>query len=468
MWKKIRDWRTADTLTFSAYLLKYLSAEKPILNIYLTKLVFNELKPEDSERKKLSDKIRYCLKKLEKLGIITIKRISARISEIWLSNQREALDLIALADARNATETALFSKQSEEKEDYLTIVRYSISPYRFRASSIFHNIANKTWFKSRLKEDDRYDVVNAFEEWQQMLFMKMLLFEKPNGELELKNPKTRFTDPAEALKKLKTLENAFKLLIQQYDKAVFLTITLPPVFPIKISFYILTFLLHRIKAILRKQYNETLPHIKVIEPQKTYNPHIHVIIAGTDFIMEKRQLTKYLDKHLQNFLTNLGEHYKRTINKRAKIEQVNALNKFGKRLLRKYRRYKEKKKKYEGPVNWLTKIDIQGEQALFENEPPKRRSHDGGQSSVWDYIKFYITQAVDYAYEKSSGENNSSTSKKRKKANPEFLAFYWLFRTPFFTISPKLRPKTDKPPPAGWRFLGSYWIWELSELGNII
>lgn len=456
-----------DLLTLSANIIRLVSQTQPTLNTFLFKTLAKKYGAEGKERKKLSDKIRYCLKKLEKLGIITINRISARISEIWLSNQREALDLITLAGARNQPEKPLQHEQPAEKHDFWQVSAEALSPYRLRASSIFHNIANKTWLKSRLNEDDIYEVVDAFEEWQEMLFMKVLLFEKPNGELELKNPKTRFTDPAEALKNLKTLENAFKLFIQQYDKAVFLTITLPPVFPIKISFYILSFLLHRIKAILRKQYNETLPHIKVIEPQKTYNPHIHVIIAGTDFIIEKRQLTKYLDKHLQNFLTNLGEYYKRTINKRAKTEQVNALNKLGKRLLRKYRRYKKKKKKYEGPVNWLTKINIQQEQAFFENEPPKRRFYDGGQSSVWDYIKFYITQAVAYAYEQSSEENNSSTSKKRKKANPEFLAFYWLFRTPFFTISPKLRVVYDKPPPAGWRFLGSYWVWELSALGII-
>ena len=36
------------------------------------------------------------------------------------------------------------------------------------------------------------------------------------------------------------------------------------------------------------------------------------------------------------------------------------------------------------------------------------------------------------------------------------LAWYWLLRIPFFTISPSLRVPREKSPPLGLRFIGSY------------
>ncbi|RLG63819.1 hypothetical protein DRO21_05235 [archaeon] len=36
------------------------------------------------------------------------------------------------------------------------------------------------------------------------------------------------------------------------------------------------------------------------------------------------------------------------------------------------------------------------------------------------------------------------------------LAWYWLLRVPFYTLSPKLRKPKKKSPPSGLLFLGAY------------
>ncbi|RLE41940.1 hypothetical protein DRJ19_05010 [Candidatus Woesearchaeota archaeon] len=36
------------------------------------------------------------------------------------------------------------------------------------------------------------------------------------------------------------------------------------------------------------------------------------------------------------------------------------------------------------------------------------------------------------------------------------LAWYWLLRIPFYTVSPSLRVRRKKPPPVGLKFIGSY------------
>jgi len=67
---------------------------KVITNTYLTKNIFLKYKPEKNQRKKLSDKIRYLVKKLERKGILRIKRISKRLYEIEPLDKKKALDLI--------------------------------------------------------------------------------------------------------------------------------------------------------------------------------------------------------------------------------------------------------------------------------------------------------------------------------------------------------------------------------------
>jgi len=52
----------------------------------------------------------------------------------------------------------------------------------------------------------------------------------------------------------------------------------------------------------------------------------------------------------------LRHHIQKTVNNRLTDEQVRWLNEFGKKLLKKYIRYKRKRRKYKGPINWITQI----------------------------------------------------------------------------------------------------------------
>ena len=80
----------------------------------------------------------------------------------------------------------------------------------------------------------------------------------------------------------------------------------------------------------------------------------------------------------------MRHHIQKTVNNHLTDEQVRWLNKCGKKLLKKYIRYKKKRKKYKGHVNWLTQIrrkQLEAEDGRtiyyweFTNPPP-------------DYLKF--------------------------------------------------------------------------------
>jgi hypothetical protein len=72
--------------------------------------------------------------------------------------------------------------------------------------------------------------------------------------------------------------------------------------------------------------------------------------------MDKREFTGWLDDHLINFLKNMGHHIQKTVNNRLTEDQVKALNKLGKKFLKRYLKYKRKHPKYQGPVNYLCKL----------------------------------------------------------------------------------------------------------------
>lgn len=82
----------------------------------------------------------------------------------------------------------------------------------------------------------------------------------------------------------------------------------------------------------------------------------------------------------------------------------------------------------------------------------KRILFDGANASVSDYIKKYLIKNLESALEGAEGEKDFT------------LAWYWLLRVPFYTLSPKLRRPQEKPPPSGLIFLGAYTEWDLLHL----
>ncbi|RLG63818.1 hypothetical protein DRO21_05230 [archaeon] len=139
-----------------------------------------------------------------------------------------------------------------------------------------------------------------------------------------------------------------------------MTITLPPIFPLKIAQYILSYILHRLRNWLRRRYGFTPPSVVGNESQKNLNFHKHVVFFGIPRIMKE---SFWLDDKVIRFLGNMGRHIQKTVNNRLKPEEVREFDKMGDKLLRRYLRYRRKHRRYQGPVNWLTKIrrDDRGE-----------------------------------------------------------------------------------------------------------
>ena len=218
-----------------------------------------------------------------------------------------------------------------------------------------------------------------FESWMDEVKEKWLLFKTPDDIYEIKPVSTRFTDDQRAKQILAKYNDAMNNAKSKYDKGVFLAITLPNCFSIRMQQLILSFIMHRLKALIRKRHGENKPHICANEPQKSLGYHKHIIIFGIDYIMDKELLTAWLDVQLERFLENLGNHVKRTINRNLNETEVERLNRYGKIQLKRYREWKKKKKEkakeegktrtYTGPVNFITKITLKGDDYEFHELP---------------------------------------------------------------------------------------------------
>ena len=132
--------------------------------------------------------------------------------------------------------------------------------------------------------------------------------------------------------------------------------------------------------------------------------------------MDKRELTLWLDDKVIRFLQRMGHHIQKTVNNRLTPEEVKNYNKLGKKLLKRYLKYKKKHKRYQGPVNWLTKIykDENGKW-VFKNPPPDLQGNkkqgtlfDGANASVSDYIKKYIIKNLRSALEGTEKEKDTT------------------------------------------------------------
>ena len=155
----------------------------------------------------------------------------------------------------------------------------------------------------------------------------------------------------------------------------------------------------------------------------------------------------------------MGDHVQKTVNNRLTEDEVKALNKLGKKLLKKYLRYKRKHKGYHGPVNYLCKLVKKGNLWEWENPPPdylkylekkkqqkKLTSYDGAVLSPSDYIRKYLIKNLEeITYFNENNEEQPSIK----------LAWYWLNRCRFYSVSPKFRLKV-KENSSSLKFVGSF------------
>jgi hypothetical protein len=106
---------------------------------------------------------------------------------------------------------------------------------------------------------------------------------------------------------------------------------------------------------------------------------------------------------------------------------------------------------------------------LEELQKKRKKFFDGASISPADYVKKYLVKNLNEIMEYSRGESNedgetkddgghdketkdSNKDEKRKERNPK-LAWYWLCRTRFCSVSPKSRMKSDEKPKRNLEFV---------------
>lgn len=447
-----------DNLTI--FLIQTILKEKRVLNTYLTKLAVKQLNVSRYQ-------VYRRLKKLEELQIIKKNKISKKLSEFEVCDIRQAFDLINGATARNTSTSKAEDKDDKKTNNKRTLIKNALMPRWNRISSFAKIASEKLFQSSTLSSSEQEEIAELFELWVEDIKQKILVLEDQNGENYFLEYKTRFTSKAKAFEILKKAEEAFETAKSMNSFGIFLTITIPPIFPQRIALWILSFLIHRIKAFCFRKFKFRPQHFRVDEPQRSFYPHTHIIIFGIDFLMYKNELTSYLEKHLYNFLSSLGKHYKKTINKRADEETIQQLNKLGSIYIKRYNEYKKKKPNYMGPINWITKIELKEGQYTFNQPPPDAKvtkNKDGGMITVFDYIKFYMVKNLNEAIE---DEKNNKDGYKPRKVKNKSLVWYWAHRRPFFFCSTSLRTNYKRKEPMGWRFIGAFYIHELEDYFNV-
>ena len=447
----------------------------------------HKLSLSKEDDKKLRDKVRYYLFKLVELDILEIVEISPRLKLFKLIDPIQLLDLIKATARPKPTRKAAYHRiLAEEAIRRDSITKYGLlmrncssNPLRYEAEKYLLTKPPAT-YTAYDKEILERNFLYYIDDVQR----KVILMRNPENEIVFFEYRTRFTDKRTALELLSKFDKIIENAKKEFDKAVFLTITVPDIFPLRVQQYIISYLIHRIKSFLRKRLKFNPPHIRVNEPQKKLSYHCHCLIFGTDFIMPKQQLTKYLEKHLIEFLSNMGNHYKKTINKRADDVTVDVLNEYGKILLKIYRKYKKYLKKrakkqkkqteYEGIINWVTKVKMNKEAMEFSNLPPdlkdylENRTFDGANVTVDDYIKKYLKKNVTLCSFLASQPQRAADIETASKMPKSLLkvAWYWLLKIPFYTCSNKLRPPKEKKPKMGYEFITACTIDEAYELLN--
>ena len=200
-------------------------------------------------------------------------------------------------------------------------------PMNFRASQEWWFLSQKILPKApeELTQFDKGLLALGFETWKSNVRDRVLVFVDDEGNFYFMPYQTRFTSEKYAKKLLAKYNYAWKKATEKYDVAVFVTITLPPVLPLYIQRYAMSFLWHRIKNYLRSHYGFTHPHIYADEPQKYLSLHRHAVIFGIPRIMDKREFTIWLDQALINFLSRMGHHVQKTVNNRLTKDQIKAL-----------------------------------------------------------------------------------------------------------------------------------------------
>ena len=307
-------------------------------------------------------------RRLEKKGVVRLIKGSG-LTWIEIVDFRKAnelidnkVDLISISRVRETTSESNSIRQKIKWGGWL-LGRRKVSIERYMAS--------RWLWSTGLRKEAREDIENWFHDWLERVKDKVLLFEDPDtGELFVMRYSSRFTDPRRAWEQLHKFRRVYAYLSKKYDRGVFLTITLPPIFPIGLAPKVLSYMIKELRAWLYRRLKRKFNMVVVREFQDNGNIHAHIVIFGVDRVEDKEVLTKRLDVWMIAAILHLEKEFDYDVVRR---------------LIRRYLRYCKKHPKYEGPINWITPVDFRtGEW----NPPPdalkyaRSRNCDGGSPSV--------------------------------------------------------------------------------------
>jgi len=181
-----------------------------------------------------------------------------------------------------------------------------------------HRSSSK-WFKCAIrlltKPVEKFEPIDkelltlSFTTWLENISNKVLVFMDPEtGDIIVKPYTTRFNTPKYIKRLLAKYNKTWRIASENYDVGVFLTLTLPPIFPLKIEQYLLSYILHRLRNWLKRKYGFTSLSIIANEPQENLNFHKHDVFFRISRIMDRRVLTLWPDDKVIRFLQRMGHH----------------------------------------------------------------------------------------------------------------------------------------------------------------
>jgi len=281
--------------------------------------------------------------------------------------------------------------------------------------------------------------------------------------------RTRFTDPSYVKRARARFDEVWRRASGLFEFAVFVTITLPPIFPLSIQRYALSYMVNCFKAWLRRRYGYC-PHIRVNEFQHRGNLHVHLVVFGVSFVEEKQKYTRLLEGWLKAFLSSMGVKINGMRRKKLSKELVERLNRIGMSLLKRYSRYKRRKdeearrkgERFEGPVNYLIALKRTGAGWEWAGKPPSyvleasarvasRKNCDGGAISPRDYLSKYLGKVFNAVSALIEGDYSAFD-----EPEGNLLACYWLTTTRFFSYSCSLASSRPQGGERAYEFVGSW------------
>jgi hypothetical protein len=364
-----------------------------------------------------------------------------------------------------------------------------------RANKLRQRALLTAQFKHSIRPGTREhaDLSYLYSEYIKELNRSVLVFMNDNEDFMIMNVRTRFNDEAKIKRAYKRARWAVKVGFKRYEDAIFITLTIPHIFPLiipiehkkKIAGFIplqdsiiselKNYLLDWLRQMWKGHKIETFT---AYEYHTDYALHLHILIFGIPYLIdwsrkfgrkkedaltyyarkykiplpqdaEKTEISKYvftalLDKWLQKILVRFGS-----------VLKIN--------LLEAYLNYK-KKHNLQGPINEVHKI----KDGQWDGTPPKDAIKEYSSGACYRKVLSpdqYVTKYVLKIYGMISGGGGIEEEQEAK------VYGYWLFGKRFNSYSPSLLPPMKKEKEESvWHFVGMFNILNIPDyvMDNVI